>query len=119
MKYLFAPLFALLLVLGVGITPATGSRAAQTKFKAGISGRLTDPNGAVIVGGNVSLTDRRTRKVIRVSTNENGEYAADLAVGSYDVEVDMPGFKKAKRKYIPVHPEARSFVDFMLEPEQQ
>jgi Carboxypeptidase regulatory-like domain len=112
-----ASLFSILLVVGTGLGHATADSRAQTKFKAGISGRLTDPSGAVVVGANVSFIVRRTGNVVvTVKTNDSGEYAVDLEPGLYDVEADAGGFKKAKRKYIPVHSEGRSFVDFVLQP---
>ena len=56
--------------------------------------------------------------LVHVKTNENGEYIADLEPELYDVEAEAPGFKKAKRKHIPVQHQARSLVDFMLVPKE-
>ena len=106
------------LVFASSVLWTTPSSLAQTKFKSGIAGRVTDPNGAVIVGATVNLTGHTTKYVAHVTTNENGEYTADLEPELYDVEAEAPGFKKAKRKNIPVQDQGRSFVDFMLVPKE-
>ena len=111
-------IFALVLVFASSVLWTTQPSLAQTKFKSGIAGRVTDPNGAVIVGATINLTGRTTKYVAHVETNESGEYTADLEPELYDVEAEAPGFKKAKRKNIPVQQEARSLVDFMLVPKE-
>ena len=116
MKILFV--FVLALVLPLSVQWTTQPSLAQTKFKSGIAGRVTDPNGAVIFDASISLVGRTTKKVVQVRTNDSGEYVADLEPEIYDVEAEAPGFKKAKRKYIPVQTQARSFVDFMLVPKE-
>jgi hypothetical protein len=110
--------FALAVVLVSSITWTTQPSLAQTKFKSGISGRVTDRNGAVVVTATVTLVARTTKKLVHVKTNDVGEYAVDLEPDIYDVQAEAPGFKKAKRKYIPVQSEARSLVDFVLVPRE-
>jgi Carboxypeptidase regulatory-like domain len=116
MKHLVASLISIILVTGVGFTDVASGSLSQAKFKSGIAGRLTDPNGAVIVGATVRIVARSTKKLVSFKTDDKGEYTADLEPDAYDVEADAAGFKKARRKSIPVQREARSFVDFMLEP---
>lgn len=112
--------FALALVSSFAAFQTTQPSLAQTqtKFKSGIAGRVTDPRGAVIVGVTITLVGRTTRKPIYARTNDSGEYTVDLVPELYDVEAESPGFKKAKRKHIPVYEQGRSFVDFMLVPEE-
>jgi hypothetical protein len=50
--------------------------------------------------------------VIR-STNDEGQYIADLDPDTYDVIAEANGFKTATRKSIPVAG-GRSYVDFVL-----
>lgn len=119
MRYLVAFLASMILFVTFSSSNVGTNSLVQTKFKSGISGRVTDPSGAVIVGASVHLVARATRRTVSVNTNDSGEYAADLEPEIYDVEAEAAGFKKARRKYIPVQREARSFVDFMLEPEQE
>jgi hypothetical protein len=116
MKHLVASLISIILATGVGFTDVASRSPSQAKFKSGIAGRLTDPNGAVIVGATVRIIARSTKKLVSFKTDDKGEYTADLEPDAYDVEADAVGFKTARRKSIPVQREARSFVDFMLEP---
>jgi hypothetical protein len=116
MNHLIVSLILLVLVTGSVSTDLASGSPAQAKFKSGIAGRLTDPNGAVIVGATVRIIARSTKKLVSFKTDDKGEYKADLEPDAYDVEADGAGFKKARRKSIPVQREARSSVDFMLEP---
>ena len=119
MKFLIASLVSMIAFTGFGFSDVATDSFAQAKFKSGITGRVTDPSGAVIIGVTVRLVGRRTKKLVTVRTDDNGEYTVDLEPEIYDVEAEFPGFKKAKRKHIPVQPEGRSFVDFMLVPNQE
>lgn len=104
--------FALVVVVASSVMSKT-STLAQTKFKSGISGRVTDPRGAVVVDARIWIVSCTTKKGVLVNTNDVGEYAADLPHDIYDVEAEAPGFKKAKRKNIPVE-NGRNMVDFVL-----
>lgn len=104
--------FALVVVIASSVLWET-SALAQANFKSGISGRVTDPRGAVIFDARIWIVSRTTKKGVLVKTNDAGEYAADLQADIYDVEAEAPGFKKAKRKYIPVE-NGRNMVDFVL-----
>ena len=75
----------------------TGSLWAQVD-KATISGTVTDSSGAVITGVNVTVTNTETGVHLRGETNEAGIYRVSaLPVGSYSVEYEKHGFKKAAR----------------------
>ena len=116
MKYLITYTLTLLLLMSVAATNGVSRSLLVDKFPSGITGRLTDPSGAVIVGARIRIIARSTKKVFSLETNPEGEYVANLDPDVYDVEAEAAGFKKTKRKSIPVLREARSFVDFMLEP---
>jgi hypothetical protein len=114
MKYLFAIALSLVLVTWASTNARSHSRAAQ-KFRSGISGRVTDPNGAVVVGAKITIIAHSANASVYRTSNDEGQYAADLDPDVYDVFVDANGFKKAKRKSIPVEREGRNYVDFVLE----
>lgn len=107
------------LILSSWVLCETRPSLAQAKFKSGIAGRVTDPRGAVIVDARIWIVSRTTKKGVLVKTNDIGEYTADLDPDVYDLEAEAPGFKKAKRKRIPVENEGRSLVDFMLGVKEQ
>src|SRR5262245_46519980 len=81
---------ALLMCIG-GIT----STLAQTD-RGTITGTVTDPTGAVIVGTKVTATNTQTRVSTEAATTSNGTYTIPgLRIGIYDVTVEQPGFKRA------------------------
>jgi len=114
MKYLIAIVLSLVLASSASTNARSHSRAVQ-KFPSGISGRITDPNGAVIVGARITIVSRSSQPMVSRKSDDNGAYAADLKPDTYDVSVEAQGFKKARRKAIPVLHESRPYVDFVLE----
>ncbi|HEY8561444.1 MAG TPA: TonB-dependent receptor [Pyrinomonadaceae bacterium] len=64
---------------------------------ATLTGVLTDPNGAVITGASVTVTNSATNLSRTVATNDNGAYNfPDLPVGRYEISIDAAGFTKTK-----------------------
>lgn len=62
-----------------------------------IVGTLTDPSGAVVAGVAVTVLNEETGLRRSVSTNDQGDYTANLLpIGRYSVEAELSGFKKAK-----------------------
>lgn len=62
-----------------------------------ITGRITDPTGAIVGGATVTITDTSTQVVLHSQTNNTGTYVfSQLQAGGYDVVAEMPGFKKTK-----------------------
>jgi hypothetical protein len=116
MNYLITCLLSLIFVTAAVATDEASRTSVQTKFKSGIAGRLTDPNGAVIAGATIRIIAHSAKNLVSFKTDDKGEYIADLDPDVYDVEAEAAGFKKGRRKSIPVLTEARSYVDFVLEP---
>src|SRR4029079_2503487 len=64
--------------------------------KGGISGTVFDPNGAVVPGATVVITDLGTQRIVTLTTSESGTYSAkSLDPVIYSVRVEATGFKKA------------------------
>ena len=58
-----------------------------------VSGQVTDPQGAVIAGAEVKMTDLSTNVSQRKVSNEAGRYIfVDVPPGSYNVDISRPGF---------------------------
>jgi len=68
---------------------------AQTTISTGsIVGTITDPQGAVVAGAKVTITDKATGQVVTTSTTSAGAYASGALIPSqYVVRVEAPGFK--------------------------
>jgi hypothetical protein len=62
---------------------------------SGLTGTVTDSNGAVVNGATVKLTDNKTGKEQSTTTNEQGNYSFQkLAPGTgYTLTVTAPGFQ--------------------------
>jgi len=61
-----------------------------------LAGSVTDPSGAAIPGATVTLRRRAGSSVSNVTTDANGQFTvAALPAGSYALQIEAPGFKKA------------------------
>ncbi|HEX8160863.1 MAG TPA: carboxypeptidase regulatory-like domain-containing protein [Pyrinomonadaceae bacterium] len=92
----FFPALALLAFALASLVPA---RAAGGE----ISGTVTDPQGAVVVGAQVTATDAATQKSSTATTDAQGRYKiSGLAAGTYVVSVTAPGFAETKQEDVKV-----------------
>ncbi|HKV24970.1 MAG TPA: carboxypeptidase-like regulatory domain-containing protein [Candidatus Acidoferrum sp.] len=84
---LLAALFCLFV-----LTPT--SLFAQATNTGTVSGTVTDPSGAAVIGATVTLTDTSTNIPRTAATNESGRYIfVDVAPGTYNVSVNKTGFR--------------------------
>lgn len=86
---------------------------AQT---AQITGRVSDPQQAVLVGAEVVATNVATQVVRRTLTNEQGLYALrGLPPGDYQINVTQPGFRAEKRNQLRLIVDQTATLDFALQ----
>jgi hypothetical protein len=89
-KTLLSVAFAL---LTLGVTPL----AAQSSYGR-MTGRITDPQGAVTAGAQISLTQLETNISVQGVSNNEGLYDfPNLLPGTYRMEVKLEGFKTHTR----------------------
>jgi len=69
--------------------------SAAQNDRGSITGRVTDPSGAVVSGATVRVTNAATGSSYEATTDPDGHYAtpAVLQVGTYRVEASHTGFK--------------------------
>jgi Carboxypeptidase regulatory-like domain/TonB dependent receptor len=80
-----------LVALLCSVNPAWGQDVTGT-----ITGTVTDPTGAAIVGGAVTAKDVSRGLTYSASTNEAGIYRLlQLPVGNYELRVEKQGFQSA------------------------
>lgn len=73
------------------VVPVTYSQ--ETINNASLSGRVTDPSGAVVQDARVAATNRETGIVQRVDTGRDGRFRFPyLRVGEYNITVRRAGF---------------------------
>jgi len=90
---LFLPPFIAMAFLAlICMTPAASAQQAAT---ATLSGRITDPAGAVIVKATVTAKRKATGAERKTETNSEGIYGLpNLTPGQYEVTIEASGFKK-------------------------
>jgi len=94
-----------------------GSVLAHAQILRGtISGRVTDPTGAVIAGARVTATETSTGSVYNAVSNGDGAYTIPfVAPGKYRVNVTVTGFKSYVRDNVVVGANENVAVDTPLE----
>ena len=88
---------------------------AQTN-KGGISGTITDANGAVVPGATVTITNIGTNRQVTVTTSDGGSFAvSSLDPVDYSLQVEMKGFKKSLIAKVKVDTALITTVNLTLE----
>ena len=82
-----------------------------------IVGTVTDASGAAVANAKVTLTETNTKIVRSRLSNESGAYGfPELPQGTYEVAVEMAGFKKEVRGGVILEANTSPRVDMKLEP---
>src|ERR1700736_1660605 len=90
----------LLSFLAIVLFPGVISTSAQSTGGR-IRGTVTDPSGGAVTGAKIALTNEATNASRQAESGPNGEYLfLEAPVGSYEIDVTAPGFKKYVRKGI-------------------
>jgi hypothetical protein len=67
-------------------------------FRATVSGQVTDKTGAAIPGAKVTATQKSTNQKTTQVTNTEGFFTLTALIPSdYDIDVESPGFKHARK----------------------
>lgn len=81
-----------------------------------ILGRVLDQSGAVVVGATVRAMNTGTNVETTSTTNESGDYMLPLLIsGTYDVTVEMTGFKKSVEKDVVVRVADKITINISLQ----
>src|SRR6266566_1094143 len=103
------------LLLVAAALAAQGNTFAQTTF-ATITGLVTDPNGAVIAGAQVTATKVDSNYRYTARSNEVGYYTlAQLREGEFELRAEAPGFKTSVERGIVLVAQDVRRVDIHLE----
>jgi hypothetical protein len=94
----------------------SGFRGVGQSDGGAITGTVSDPAGAVIAGAPIEAKNTANGAVYPVATSGTGNYTlSELPVGTYEITVSAPGFKKETRTGIEVQSFATFRVDFQLQ----
>ncbi len=100
-----------MLVLAAGLA---WSQVAETR--GGITGRVMDPQGAVVPGATVVVTNVDTNLAQRTTTNETGYFEVNLLLaGKYTVSAEAAGFKKTVRSGLELAVAGRLDIQLQLQ----
>lgn len=92
-----------------------GSARGQ-ELRGKISGRVLDPNGSVVPGASVKITDLTRNSTVNLTTNDAGLFDAPyLLPGAYRILVEISGFKKALKDGVEVKINETTTIDIPLE----
>ena len=106
-------MFILLVVMSSAIALAQTSRGV-------VSGTVVDPNGAVIPGAEVVLTNTETTVARSTTTNGEGFYRFDAVdLGTYSVTISAASFGKITKAGITVNANQTAAIDAELKPGNQ
>lgn len=94
----------------------TGLLPAFAQGVGEITGTVSDPSGAAIVGATVSVISTGTSAERTVKTNESGIYDMPaLMPGNYLMRIEAPGFRKEERRDIVLQVGDVSRIDFAMQ----
>jgi hypothetical protein len=102
-------------VTGLMIVALSGALLGQANL-GGLRGTITDPSQAVIAGAKVTAVSVETGVQSSTLSTSAGNYnISALSAGAYQVEVELPGFKKLVRENVTVSLGEIRSLDFQLE----
>ena len=82
---------------------------------ASLTGYITDPTKAVIVGAKVIVINVGTNARYEAVTNETGSYdIPNLPPGTYRIEVEKPGFKTTVKSDVVLHVQDTLAINFEM-----
>jgi hypothetical protein len=95
---------------------ASFSALSAQDSRGSITGRVLDPQQAIVPGSQVTVTSVSTGAASRAETNHNGYFEVNLLIpGAYHIDVEAPGFKKLKRDGIDLSVGARLDLELILQ----
>jgi len=87
--------FTLSLITFVVLMLFCGSAFGQGQGTSSVRGTIKDPQGSVVAGATVTLTNPETNFTRTATSNDSGQFAFEsIQPGVYKVEVEAKGFKK-------------------------
>jgi hypothetical protein len=103
------------LAIAIALACMAGAVYAQDA-RGGITGRVMDPQGALVPGATVVITNVDTNAINRTASNQTGYFEASLLnPGNYSVSVEAPGFRRSVRTGLVVQVASRLDIEIQLQ----
>ena len=94
----------------------TATAFGQVSTTATVRGTVEDSSGGVLPGATVTITNTGTKAVQTVVTDDRGQYQfGALFPGTYDLKVELSGFKTYEQKSLGLNPNDTRGIDLKLE----
>jgi hypothetical protein len=104
------------LSIGVVLLLGVSTVCLAQESRGSITGKVVDPQNAVVPGASVVVTNTATNVSGHATTNQTGYFEVDfLVVGPYSVSVESAGFKKFVQTGITLDTGDRLALDLKLE----
>jgi Carboxypeptidase regulatory-like domain len=92
LKFYGATMRRIVIVFVACISLAVAAIAQETR--ATLTGRVTDPTGAIVPNANINIINTDTGTQTAVKSNQDGDYTVPfLLPGTYEVSAEITGFK--------------------------
>ena len=99
---------------------ASTTAFGQGSTTATIRGTVQDPSGGILPGATVTAINTGTKAVQTTVTDDRGQYLfGALFSGTYDLKVELSGFKTYEQKGLALSPNDNRGIDVRLEIGQQ
>ena len=79
-----------------------GATAFAQSNQGTITGTISDPAGAVVAAAEIEARNSETGVVYRGGTSNTGNYVLVVPAGTYEIMVNVPGFKRFVESNVPV-----------------
>src|ERR1700719_2153879 len=90
--------------------------SARAQYRASIQGVVTDPEGAVVSGAILTLTNLDTNLQLTATSDENGVYNfVALPSARFSLAVEKAGFKKKVLQNLGIIPEQANALNIQLD----
>jgi Carboxypeptidase regulatory-like domain/TonB-dependent Receptor Plug Domain len=89
------------LLMCLVLVASAQSAFGQSTGSATLRGTVKDPQGAIVRGAMITVTNERTKDERKATTNDEGVFVfSALTPGDYTLKVESPGFKTAERSHV-------------------
>jgi hypothetical protein len=106
----------LVAVICVAMFATVFSAMAQTSGSGTLRGTVKDPQGAIVRGATVTLTNAGTKDERQTTTNDDGGYVfAAITPGEYVLKVEAQGFKTTEKTKLAIETATTRSTDVQLE----
>src|SRR6185369_460805 len=116
MRRLYATLIVSIFVFSLTMLANVQPAFAQATGSATLRGTVKDPQGAIIRGATLTLTNERTKDERQATSNDDGTFTfASVAPGNYTLKVEGQGFKTRTQTGVALETSSAKNVDISME----